>query len=301
MAAGGRSLGAIGAVHYKQKDPPSAWYLESRFSTLADSQRKLLPQKRTPSTLRTWGLEVCCLKIRLLQLGGGCRGMGCRPARPDERHLATRPTYSMRHAGTSRSRPTINTTSTGARLPGACCQNVFHVHPPLSSSMSNVSSAFDLSHGDRRPWRVSRDACCWSVAKSRFERASARFVLRQVVDSQINQEIPSEIGQLGLSGPEAWASSIMRRLRRRVREAGLTERDKLKKLYEQLSANECLETVPGQRHSFHIHDTASSGEQKNIGREGEFDKLTLYQQLSNDEQIGQAYSFDTREAASWNR
>jgi hypothetical protein len=22
----------------------------------------LLPQKRTPSTLRTWGLEVCCLK-----------------------------------------------------------------------------------------------------------------------------------------------------------------------------------------------------------------------------------------------
>ena len=104
--------------------------------------------------------------------------------------------------------------------------------------------------------------------------------------------------QLGLSGPEAWASSIMRRLRRRVREAGLTERDKLKKLYEQLSANECLETVPGQRHSFDIPDTASSGEQKNIGREGEFDKLTLYQQLSNDEQIGQAYSFDTREAAS---
>jgi hypothetical protein len=90
----------------------------------------------------------------------------------------------------------------------------------------------------------------------------------------------------------------MRRLRRRVREAGSTERDKLKKLYEQLSANECLETVPGQRHSFDIHDTASSGEQKNIGREGEFDKLTLYQQLSNDEQIRQAYSFDTREAAS---
>ena len=42
------------------------------------------PQKRTPSNLRTWGLEVCCLKIRLLQLGGGCRGMGCRPARPDK-------------------------------------------------------------------------------------------------------------------------------------------------------------------------------------------------------------------------
>src|SRR6476661_4132916 len=51
--------------------------------------------------------------------------------------------------------------------------------------------------------------------------------------------------QLGLSGPETWASSIMRRLRRRVGEASLTESDKLKRLYERLSANECLETVPG--------------------------------------------------------
>jgi hypothetical protein len=75
----------------------------------------------------------------------------------------------------------------------------------------------------------------------------------------------------------------------------LTERHKLKKLYEQLSANECLETVPGG-HSFGIHDTALSGEQKDIGSEGEFDKLTLYQQ--NDEQIGQAHSFATHEAAS---
>ena len=100
--------------------------------------------------------------------------------------------------------------------------------------------------------------------------------------------------QLGLSGPETWASSVMRWLRRRVREACLTERDKLKKLYEQLSANECLETVPG--HSFGIHDTALSGEQKDIGSEGEFDKLKLYQQ--NDEQIGQAHSFATHEAAS---
>ena len=79
--------------------------------------------------------------------------------------------------------------------------------------------------------------------------------------------------QLGLSGPETWASSIMRRLRRRVGEACLTERASLKKLYEQLSANGGLETVPGQAHSFDIHDTASSGEQKNIGREDEFDKL----------------------------
>ena len=100
--------------------------------------------------------------------------------------------------------------------------------------------------------------------------------------------------QLGLSGPETWASSVMRRLRRRVREACLTERDKLKKLYEQLSANECLETVPG--HSFGTHDTALSGEQKDIGSEGEFDKLKLYQQ--NDQQIGQAHSFATHEAAS---
>ena len=91
--------------------------------------------------------------------------------------------------------------------------------------------------------------------------------------------------QLGLPGPETWASSVMRRLRRRVREAGLTERDKLKKLYEQLSANECLETVPGQGHSFDIHGTASSGEQRNIGREGEFDKLKLHEQLSADEEI----------------
>ena len=68
--------------------------------------------------------------------------------------------------------------------------------------------------------------------------------------------------QLGLSGPETWASSVMRRLRRRVREASLTDRDKLKKLYEQLSANGCLETVPGKGHSFDIHDTASSAEAK---------------------------------------
>jgi hypothetical protein len=94
--------GAIGAVHYKQKDPPSAWYLGSRFSTLADSRRKVAATKRTPSTLRTWGLEVCCLKIRLLSWAAGVGGMGRRPARPDERHLATRPTYSMRHAGTPR-------------------------------------------------------------------------------------------------------------------------------------------------------------------------------------------------------
>ena len=40
--------------------------------------------------------------------------------------------------------------------------------------------------------------------------------------------------QLGLSEPESqtWASSIMRRLRRQVAEAGLTEKDKLRTLYD---------------------------------------------------------------------
>jgi hypothetical protein len=103
--------------------------------------------------------------------------------------------------------------------------------------------------------------------------------------------------QLGLSGPETWASSVMRRLRRRVREADSTERDKLKKLYEQLSANECLETVPGQGRSLKIHDTTSSAEQENVGREGESEKLKLHQQVSNDEQIAQA-RFDTHDEAS---
>jgi hypothetical protein len=68
--------------------------------------------------------------------------------------------------------------------------------------------------------------------------------------------------QLGLSGPETWASSVMRRLRRRVREAYLTERDKLKKLYEQLSANECLETVPGGTAS--VYTTQPYQESKRI-------------------------------------
>ena len=99
--------------------------------------------------------------------------------------------------------------------------------------------------------------------------------------------------QLGLPGPETWASSVMRRLRRRVREAGLTEQDKLKKLYEQLSADERI----GQAYGFNTHDTASSADQKNVGREGEFDKLKLHEQLSTDEQIGQAPSFDIHETA----
>ena len=78
----------------------------------------------------------------------------------------------------------------------------------------------------------------------------------------------------------------------------MTEQDKLKKLYEQLSANECLEIVPGQGHSFDLHDTVSSGEQKNIGREGEFDKLKLREQLSTGDQIGQADSLYINDAAS---
>jgi hypothetical protein len=91
--------------------------------------------------------------------------------------------------------------------------------------------------------------------------------------------------QLELSGPQTWASSVMRRFRRRVREA---EKEKLKKLYEQLSANEHRSALPfAQAHSFDTHQAASSGEQKNAGRE-----------LFADEQIGQALSIATHEAAS---
>ena len=110
--------------------------------------------------------------------------------------------------------------------------------------------------------------------------------------------------QLGLSGPETWASSVMRRLRRRVREAGLTEKDKLKKLYEQISTNEHLSILSvGQAHRFATHETASSGEAKNRGSDGEFDKLKLYEQISTNEHlslpsVGQAHRFATPQATS---
>jgi hypothetical protein len=45
-----------------------------------------------------------------------------------------------------------------------------------------------------------------------------------------------------------------------------------------------------------LHGAGSSGEQKNVEREGEFDKLNLHEQA--DEQIGQAHNFDTHDAAS---
>src|SRR4029077_8695280 len=71
--------------------------------------------------------------------------------------------------------------------------------------------------------------------------------------------------QLELSGPQTWASSVMRRLRRRVREA---EKEKLTKLYEQLAANEHRSTLPiGQAHSFDTHQAALPEEQKKMGRE----------------------------------
>jgi hypothetical protein len=46
--------------------------------------------------------------------------------------------------------------------------------------------------------------------------------------------------RLGLSEPESqiWASSVMRRIRRHVAKKELTEKDKLKKLYEQLSSRQ---------------------------------------------------------------
>jgi hypothetical protein len=90
--------------------------------------------------------------------------------------------------------------------------------------------------------------------------------------------------QLQLSGPQTWTSSVMRRLRRRVREA---EKEKLTKLYEHLSGNEHGSALPfGQAHSFDTGQAALSEDQKNVGKE-----------LSADEQIGRALSFVTLEAA----
>ena len=71
--------------------------------------------------------------------------------------------------------------------------------------------------------------------------------------------------------------------------------DKLK-LYEQLSTDEQI----GQAPSFGRHEAAPSGDQKNVGREGEFDKLKSYEQLSADECLEtvprQAHRFATHEA-----
>jgi hypothetical protein len=91
--------------------------------------------------------------------------------------------------------------------------------------------------------------------------------------------------QLRLSGPQTWASSVMRRLRRRVREA---EKEKLTKLYEQLSTGAQDSAAPfGQAHSFVPHPAPLSQYRKNVGGE-----------LSADEQIGEEQSFATQEAAS---
>jgi hypothetical protein len=121
--------------------------------------------------------------------------------------------------------------------------------------------------------------------------------------------------QLELSGPQTWASSVMRRLRRRVREA---EKEKLTKLYEQLSAGEHGSALPfGQAHSFVPHPAALSQYRKNVGGVLSIDEqigdersfatqeaaLSEYQrtvrgELSADEQIGEEHSFATQEAAS---
>jgi hypothetical protein len=91
--------------------------------------------------------------------------------------------------------------------------------------------------------------------------------------------------QVELSGPQTWASSVMRRLRRRVREA---EKEKLTKLYEQLSANEHGTAPPfGQAHRFTPHQAALPEDQKNVGGE-----------LTADEQVGEEHSFATHEPAS---
>jgi hypothetical protein len=45
------------------------------------------------------------------------------------------------------------------------------------------------------------------------------------------------------------------------------------------------------KRSSHTNGAVSLGEQRNVGREGEFDKLNLHKQLPADEQIGQAQKF----------
>jgi hypothetical protein len=120
--------------------------------------------------------------------------------------------------------------------------------------------------------------------------------------------------QLGLSGPQTWTSSVMRRLRRRVREA---EKEKLTKLYEQLSGEHGSALPFGQAHSFVPHPAALSQYRKNVGGELSIDAqigderifatqeaaLSEYQKtvrgdLSADEQNGEEHSFPTQEAAS---
>jgi hypothetical protein len=121
--------------------------------------------------------------------------------------------------------------------------------------------------------------------------------------------------QLGLSGPQTWTSSVMRRLRRRVREA---EKEKLTKLYEQLSTGEHGSALPfRQARSFVPHPAALSQYLKNVGGELSIDEqigderifakqeaaLSEYQrtvrgELSADEQIGEEHSFSTQEASS---
>ena len=53
-----------------------------------------------------------------------------------------------------------------------------------------------------------------------------------------------------------------------------------------------LRQCRGKRTRFATHEAGPSGEQKNLGKEGDFDKLKLFEQLPADEQITQAPSFD---------
>jgi hypothetical protein len=112
--------------------------------------------------------------------------------------------------------------------------------------------------------------------------------------------------QVELSGPQTWVSSVMRRLRRRVREA---EKEKLAKLYEQLSANEHGSALPfGQAHSFVPHQATLSEDQKNVGGEPSADEQVgepassevqnVEGELSADEQVGEEHGFATHEPTS---
>jgi hypothetical protein len=88
----------------------------------------------------------------------------------------------------------------------------------------------------------------------------------------------------------------MRRLRRRVPEA---QKEKLTKLYEQLSANEHRSgPLMRQAYRFDAHRTVLSGDQKNVGHAALAEKPgSVRTKLSAEEHIGQAPSSTTRDAA----
>ena len=79
MAAGGRSLGAIWAVYLLA--PNNERDQDFRLSPIYEGS---CGHKKEPQAIYALGVWKFVASIRLLQLGCGCRGIGCRPARPDK-------------------------------------------------------------------------------------------------------------------------------------------------------------------------------------------------------------------------